>query len=65
MFTPARFANQVALTPGRVRLGRATALRMAAEGAAVVLLDLRPERVERVRAEVEAAGGAHCLWSAM
>jgi 3-oxoacyl-[acyl-carrier protein] reductase len=38
-------------------IGRATALRFAAEGAAVLVNDLDPDAAQRVVAEVEAAGG--------
>ena len=50
-----RFENTVALITGAaVGIGRAAALRMAEEGAKLVLLDLNPETLESVKAECEA-----------
>ena len=45
------------ITGGGTGIGRATALAMAADGVAVVLAGRRPEPLEAVAAEVEAAGG--------
>jgi 3-oxoacyl-[acyl-carrier protein] reductase len=48
----------VALVTGAGRgIGAATALRLARDGAAVVVADLDPEPAEEVRSAVEAAGG--------
>jgi len=58
MIAANRFEGQVALiTGGGSGLGRAAALRLASEGAAVAVVDIRPERAEKVRKEIEAAGG--------
>jgi 3-oxoacyl-[acyl-carrier protein] reductase len=45
------------VTGGASGIGRATALGLAREGAAVVIADLNAEGAARVQAEVEAAGG--------
>ena len=45
------------ITGGGTGIGRATALAMAADGVAVALAGRRPEPLEAVAAEVEAAGG--------
>jgi meso-butanediol dehydrogenase/(S,S)-butanediol dehydrogenase/diacetyl reductase len=53
-----RFEGTVALvTGGGAGIGRATALRMASEGASVALADVRPERAATVEGEVKALGG--------
>lgn len=50
--------NRVALiTGGGSGIGRSIALLFAAQGAAVAVADLRLERAEQVRAEIQAAGG--------
>lgn len=48
------------VTGGGTGIGRATARELALSGAAVVVCGRRPEPLERVRAELEAAG-AECL----
>ncbi|MGY1551325.1 SDR family NAD(P)-dependent oxidoreductase [Microbacterium sp. A588] len=48
------------VTGGGSGIGRATALRLGLEGAAVVVADLSSERAEAVTAEITAAGG-HAL----
>jgi len=54
-----RFANKVAIvTGGGGEIGRATALRLAREGAAVVVVDLNLNQAENVAAEIEAGGGS-------
>jgi NAD(P)-dependent dehydrogenase (short-subunit alcohol dehydrogenase family) len=67
--TPGRYAGRVALVTGAGSgIGRATARRLAAEGAAVACLDLVADAVEAVAAEInteaaEAGGravGLHC-----
>lgn len=45
-------------------IGRAVALALAAAGARVVVNDLNPDRVERVTAEIIAAGGQAYGWQA-
>ena len=53
-----RFEGKAALiTGGGAGLGRATALHMAREGAAVAVADLRPERARAVAEEVTREGG--------
>jgi NAD(P)-dependent dehydrogenase (short-subunit alcohol dehydrogenase family) len=46
----------VMITGGGAGIGRAVALRMASEGAAVAVADIRPDRARAVAMEVEAAG---------
>lgn len=48
----------VVVTGGAAGIGKATALRFAAEGARLVLWDLSPEAGEAVAAEISAAGGS-------
>ena len=53
-----RFEDKVALiTGGGAGLGRATALRLASEGAAVGVADLIFQRAAEVQKEIEASGG--------
>ena len=52
------FDGKVAMITGAARgIGKSTALRLASEGAMVVLCDLNGEGVEAVAAEIRAAGG--------
>jgi 3-oxoacyl-[acyl-carrier protein] reductase len=52
------FSGQVAIVTGAGRgMGKATALTLAREGAAVVVNDVRPELAEAVAEEIKAAGG--------
>jgi NAD(P)-dependent dehydrogenase (short-subunit alcohol dehydrogenase family) len=52
-FTPGRFAGRTATVTGAGSgIGRATALRLAREGARVVAADLAADRLERLAAEV-------------
>jgi len=54
-----RFADKHALVTGAGSgIGRAIALRLAAEGAHVTILEARPEAGEQTAAEIRAAGGA-------
>lgn len=53
-----RFRNRTAIvTGGGGEIGRATALRLANEGAAVAIVDLDRSAAEQVAAEIVAAGG--------
>ena len=54
----ARFEGKVAVvTGGASGIGRATALRLAEDGAAVCVADLQEEKAAEVAAEIESAGG--------
>jgi NAD(P)-dependent dehydrogenase (short-subunit alcohol dehydrogenase family) len=54
----ARFSGQVAIVTGAGRgLGKAVALRLAADGAAVVVNDVRAGSAEAVAGQIAAAGG--------
>ncbi|MBZ0288983.1 MAG: SDR family oxidoreductase [Anaerolineae bacterium] len=58
-------SGQAALVTGAgADTGRATALALAASGAAVVVNDINPDRAERVTAEIAAAGGRALAWQA-
>ncbi|AWW43489.1 hypothetical protein ADL00_26730 [Streptomyces sp. AS58] len=53
-----RMKNKIAIVTGAARgNGRAIALRLAEEGATVVLGDVNEDQLNRVTAEIEAAGG--------
>ena len=53
------FQGKTAVVTGAGRgIGRATALRLAKEGAQVAVIDIDEESAEKVAAEIEAAGGA-------
>lgn len=53
-----RFADRVAVVTGAARgIGAATAQRLAAEGAAVAVVDLDTDRSRAVADEIAAAGG--------
>lgn len=45
-------------------IGRATALALAASGAAVVVNDINPDRADRIADEITAAGGRALAWQA-
>lgn len=54
----ARFEGKTAVVTGAASgIGRATAIALAAEGAAVVLADLNVDRLAEVEAEIRATGG--------
>lgn len=60
-----RFAGKVAIVTGAASgIGAATALRLAAESAGVILADIQDGRGEAVADEIRAAGGTalycHC-----
>ena len=58
VFQAGLFAGQVAVvTGGGSGIGRCTAHELAALGAAVAIIGRKPEKLEAVRAEIEAAGG--------
>ena len=55
---PLRFDGKVAFITGAGHgIGRATALRLASEGAAVLAMDLRGSTADAVAAEIREAGG--------
>ena len=59
MFRPGLFAGQVAIvTGGGSGLGRCTAHELAALGAKVALVGRKPEKLEKVKAEIEQAAGS-------
>ncbi len=58
-----RFANKVAIvTGGGGEIGRAIALRLAREGAAVTIADIQPENVEHVTTEISINNGQALAW---
>lgn len=58
-----RFTDKIAIvTGGGGEIGRATAKRLAQEGAIVAVVDLKPELAEQVAAEISAAGGQAWAW---
>jgi citronellol/citronellal dehydrogenase len=59
VFRPGLFSGQVAIvTGGGSGLGRCTAHELAALGAKVALVGRKPEKLEKVKAEIERAGGS-------
>ena len=59
VFQPGLFAGKVVIvTGGGSGIGRCTAHELAALGAAVAIVGRKPEKLDVVRAEIEAAGGA-------
>lgn len=58
VFAPGLFDGQViVVTGGGSGIGRCTAHELAALGAQVVLVGRKPEKLEQVKAEIEASGG--------
>ncbi len=58
-----RFANKVALVSAAGSgIGRGVAVRLAQEGARVVVTDIDGDSTTSVAAEIEAAGGAASGW---
>ncbi len=58
-----RFADQVAIvTGGGGEIGRATALRLAREGASVMVIDRDRDQAEKVASEITASGGQALPW---
>ncbi len=58
-----RFTNKIAIvTGGGGEIGRATAKRLAREGATVVVVDVNFQLAEQSAAEIVAAGGAAWVW---
>lgn len=59
---PQRFADKVALiTGGAGSIGRATALRLAREGATIIIVDINKTAAKAVAKEVEECGVALLL----
>jgi citronellol/citronellal dehydrogenase len=59
VFTPGLFAGRtVIVTGGGSGIGRCTAHELAALGAHVVIAGRKPEKLDAVKAEIEAAGGS-------
>lgn len=57
--------GQTAIVTGAgADIGRATALALAAAGAAVVVNDLNPDRADKIAAEITEAGGRALAWQA-
>ncbi|MDO8278500.1 MAG: 1,6-dihydroxycyclohexa-2,4-diene-1-carboxylate dehydrogenase [Burkholderiaceae bacterium] len=58
MISPDRFKDKIAIVTGAAQgVGKATAMRMAAEGASVVLVDRAVEPCQAVLAQITQAGG--------
>jgi citronellol/citronellal dehydrogenase len=64
IFRPGLFEGQVAIvTGGGSGIGRCTAHELASLGATVALVGRKPEKLEKVRAEIEEDGGRAACWS--
>src|SRR5262245_46987827 len=63
VFRPSLFKDQVVIvTGGGSGIGRCTAHELASLGAKVALIGRKPEKLDRVREEIAAAGGVADGW---